>query len=58
MLVDMAIFSYMAMKYKYVETPGEEDEEENKSNDLPLKERKPSEQNGNVNKSFSDGEQG
>jgi len=59
MLVDMAIFAFMAMKYKYVELPEEEeDEEENKSKEIPLKERKSSEKNGSVNKAFSGDEQG
>jgi len=53
MLVDMAIFAFMAMRYKYVEMPAEEDEEENKDKDMPLKEKKSSEMNGNVNKTFS-----
>jgi hypothetical protein len=58
MLVDMGIFALMAMKYKYVEVPKEEDEEENNSKEIPLKERKSSEKNGSVNKAFSGDEQG
>ena len=59
MLVDMGIFALMAMSYKYVEMPEEEDEEEeNKGKEIALKERKPSERNGNVNKAFSGDEQG
>jgi hypothetical protein len=57
MLVDMGIFALMAMKYKYVELPKEEDEEENQNKEIPLKERKSSERNGSVNKAFSDDEQ-
>ncbi|XP_069688351.1 peptide transporter family 1 isoform X3 [Periplaneta americana] len=54
MLVDMAIFAYMAMRYKYVETPREEEEEdeEGKRNGLPMKERKMSEKNGVDNAMF------
>lgn len=58
MLVDMGIFALMAMKYKYVKMPEAEDEEVNKSKDVPLKERKSSERNGIVNKTFSGDEQG
>jgi hypothetical protein len=58
MLVDMGIFAYMAMQYKYVETPEEEDEEENKSKDFPLEERKSSERNGSINKTFTGDDQG
>jgi hypothetical protein len=59
MFVDMAIFALMAMRYKYVEMPKEEeDEEENKSKEIPLEERKFSEKNGSVNKAFSGDEQG
>ena len=46
MFVDMAIFAFMAMKYKYVEMPEEEDDEENLSKEIPLEERKSSEKNG------------
>jgi hypothetical protein len=57
MVVDMGIFAFMAMRYKYVEMPKEEDEEEeeeeNKNKEIPLKERKSSERNGSVNKAFS-----
>jgi hypothetical protein len=38
--------------------PEEEDEEENKSKEIPLKERKSIERNGNVNNAFSGDEQG
>lgn len=48
----------MAMKYKYVEIAEEDDEEETKSKDFPLKERKASERNGSINKSFTGDEQG
>lgn len=58
MLVDMGIFALMAMKYKYVKMPEAEDEEVNTSKDVPLKERKSSERNGIVNKTFSGDEQG
>jgi hypothetical protein len=57
MLVDMGIFALMAMRYKYVKMPEAEDEV-NKSKDVPLKERKSSERNGIVNKTFSGDEQG
>jgi len=53
MFVDMAIFAFMAMKYKYVEMPEEEDEEENQSKEIPLEERKSSQKNGTSNKAFS-----
>jgi len=56
MLVDMGVFAFMAMRYKYVKMPEEEDdeeEEENKNKEIPLKERKSSERNGSVNKAFS-----
>jgi hypothetical protein len=52
MLVDMGIFAFMAMKYKYVEIPEEDDEEEIKNNGLPLKETKSSEKNGIDNTTF------
>ncbi|KAJ4436487.1 hypothetical protein ANN_16518, partial [Periplaneta americana] len=54
MFVDMAIFAFMAMRYKYVETPREEEEEdeEGKRNGLPMKERKMSEKNGVDNAMF------
>ena len=39
MAVDMIIFALMAMRYKYVETPSEEDEETLKNSDLALKEK-------------------
>jgi len=58
MFVDMAIFAFMAMKYKYVKMPEEEDEEENQSKEIPLEERKASEKNGTANKAFSGDEQG
>ncbi|GFG30408.1 hypothetical protein Cfor_05861 [Coptotermes formosanus] len=58
MLVDMGVFAFMAMKYKYVEIAEEDDEEETKSKDFPLKERKASERNGSINKSFTGDEQG
>jgi hypothetical protein len=59
MLVDMGIFAFMAMKYKYVELPEEEDdEEENKINGLALKVAKSSERNGIENNTFKDDEQG
>jgi hypothetical protein len=58
MLVDMAIFAFMAMKYKYVEIPEEEGEEESKSSDIALKEAKFSEENGIDNKTFEGDEQG
>lgn len=57
MLVDMGVFALMAMKYKYVKMPEAEDEV-NKSKDVQLKERKSSERNGIVNKTFSGDEQG
>jgi hypothetical protein len=54
MFVDMAVFAFMAMRYKYVELPKEEeDEEEDKSKEIPLEDRKSSEKNGSVNKAFS-----
>jgi hypothetical protein len=58
MLVDMGIFTFMAMKYKYVEVPEEEDEEEIKSNGLALKESKYNERNGIDNTTFKGDEQG
>ena len=58
MLVDMGIFALMAMSYKYVEMPKEEDEEETDSKDIPLKDKQSTEKNGNVNKAFSGDEQG
>jgi solute carrier family 15 oligopeptide transporter 1 len=58
MFVDMAIFAFMAMKYKYVEMPEEEDEEENQSKEIPLEERKSSKKNGTTNIAFSGDEQG
>jgi hypothetical protein len=59
MIVDMGFFAFMALKYKYVETPEEEDkEEESKINGLALKEAKSSERNGIQNSSFKNDEQG
>jgi hypothetical protein len=59
MLVDMGIFAFMALKYKYVKVPEEEDaEEESKVNGLPLKEANPSERNGIQNSTFMNDEQG
>ncbi|XP_021917359.1 peptide transporter family 1 isoform X3 [Zootermopsis nevadensis] len=58
MLVDMAIFSLMAMKYKYVEVPKAEDEDESKSGELALKETQFSKKNGIDNTSFKGDEQG
>lgn len=59
MLVDMGIFAFMALKYKYVENPEEEDdEEENKINGLALKEANSSERNGIQNSTFKNDEEG
>jgi hypothetical protein len=58
MFVDMGIFAFMAMRYKYVEMPKEDDEEENKDKEIPLKVKESNERNGSVNKAFSGDEQG
>lgn len=59
MLVDMGIFAFMALKYKYVENPEEEDdEEESKINGLALKEANSSERNGIQNSTFKNDEEG
>lgn len=48
----------MAMKYKYVEVPKAEDEDESKSGELALKETQFSKKNGIDNTSFKGDEQG
>jgi hypothetical protein len=58
MLVDMGIFAIMAMKYKYVEIPEEEDDEKIKSNEFALKKANSSERNGIDNTTFKGDEQG
>jgi hypothetical protein len=59
MLVDMGIFAYMALKYKYVELPEEEDaEDESKISGLALKEASSREGYGIQNSTFKNDEQG
>jgi hypothetical protein len=58
MLVDMGIFAFMALKYKYVEVPEEEDnEDQSNSNGIALTEAKSSERSGIVNGAFKDDQQ-
>lgn len=57
MIVDMGIFTFMALKYKYVEIPEEEDDGgESQINGLALKETKSSVRNGIQNSTFKNDE--
>jgi hypothetical protein len=58
MLVDMGIFAFMALKYKYVEVPEEEDDEDQSNiNGLALTEEISTERNGIENRAYKDDKQ-
>ncbi|PSN44089.1 Peptide transporter family 1 [Blattella germanica] len=57
MVVDMGIFAFMAMKYKYVEQPKEGDDEENmKTDSVPLSDKTINEKSGMDNTAYKNDE--